>query len=94
MMVFVPPAMFATMLVIGATVVAIFNAPSTASPNWHPTVVSLLSEAVWLVHAETSVMARAQGKKNLGVFMALYLHANAATCHASNILDQLIHVLH
>jgi len=69
MMVFVPPAMFATMLVIGATVVAIFSAPSTTSPNWHPTVVSLLSEAVWLVHAETSVMAITKGKKNLGIFM-------------------------
>jgi hypothetical protein len=35
--VFVPPAMLATMLVIGATVVAIVSAPLIGAPRSHPT---------------------------------------------------------
>ncbi len=36
-MVLVPPAMLATMLVIGATVVAIVSVPLTGAPSSHPT---------------------------------------------------------
>ena len=36
-MVLVPPTMFATMLVIGATVVAMESIPVTGAPSSHPT---------------------------------------------------------
>jgi hypothetical protein len=40
--VLVPPAIFATMLVIGATVVAMVSTPATGEPSSHPTAATSL----------------------------------------------------
>jgi hypothetical protein len=72
--VFVPPAMFATMLVIGATVVAMVSTPATGAPSSHPTEATLL--LVVVPHdATTPTIAIATMDLRIEFMFLLYMSA-------------------